>query len=120
MKKWFDLIKAEFNVDINEEFVNKVRQEENLFEEDWGYLLGAIYKDIFNVKSFTIMSMYIKKEHRNLGNLKILLDFADRRAKEEGCKYISLGQGLAFKEKRFYSVLKRLGYNKVEAVRKEL
>lgn len=120
MDKWFNLIKEEFKVDINEELVSTVRQEENLFEEDWGYLLGYVGKDIFNVKTFTILSIYIKKIHRSLNNFKILLDFAEKRAKEEDCKYISLGQGFAFKEEKFYNVLDRFGYSKVEAVRKDL
>lgn len=118
--KWFKLIKEEFNVDINEEFVNTVCQEENLLEKEWGYVLGCIHKDIFNVKMFVIMSIYIKKEDRCTKNFKILMDFAEIRAKEEGCKYISAGQGFDKKQNSLYRVLNRLGYNKIEAVRKEL
>jgi len=120
LKDWFELIKEEFEVDINEEFVHLVLQEENFFNNEWGYLLGNVFIDIFNVKSFVIMSIYIKKEHRCLKNFKKLLDFAEKRANEEGCKYISVGQGFAHKQEKFYNVLNRLGYNKVESVRKEL
>ena len=120
MDKWFKLIREEFDVDINEDLVRLVRTEDNLFEEDWGYLLGMVTSSILNEKVFGIVSMYIKPEYRSLDKFKILLDFAETRAKEEDCKYVSVGQELAYNEKVFYNAIKRLGYNHITSVRKEL
>jgi len=120
MKEWFDLIREEFDVDINEDVVYAIDQPENVLEEDWGYLLGFISYSILNEKYFSILSMYVKKEYRSLSKFKVLLDFAERRAREEDCKYVCAGQELAYNEKVFYNALNKLGFNKITLVRKEL
>lgn len=64
--------------------------------------------------------MYIRPEYR--GDIKLfkkIIDIMEQAAKENNCKYVTIGSNIGYRDDKLLSLLSRFGY-KTDTVKKEI
>lgn len=64
--------------------------------------------------------MYIKPEYRgNMGLLQELIQIMEKAAKENSCKYVTIGANIGYRDDKFIKILSHFGF-KPDTVKKEV
>lgn len=126
--KWTELAQKELNCfnDLNGtvEYINKLDEAGLLHIEELADERGVVaYMFCPDMRGNTLCSelfMYIKPEYR--GNIKLfkeLIDIMERAAKENGCKFVTIGSNIGYRDEKLLQLLSRYGY-KQDTVKKEI
>lgn len=126
--KWAKLAQEELNcfdnLDNTVEYVNKLDEVGLLHFEELSDERGVVaYIFCPDMRGNTICSelfMYIKPEYR--GDIKLfkrIVEIMEQAAKENNCKFVTIGSNIGYRDDKLLSLLSRFGY-KPDTVKKEI
>ena len=126
--KWAKLAQEELNcfdnLDNTVEYVKKLGEADLLHIEELSDERGVVaYMFCPDMRGNMICSelfMYIKPEYR--GDIKLfkrIVEIMEQAAKENSCKFVSIGSNIGYRDDKLLSLLSRFGY-KPDTVKKEI
>ena len=126
--KWAKLAQEELNcfdnLDNTVEYVKKLDEAGLLHAEELSDERGVVaYIFCPDMRGNTICSelfMYIKPEYR--GDIKLfkrIVEIMEQAAKENNCKFVTIGSNIGYRDDKLLSLLSRFGY-KPDTVKKEI
>lgn len=126
--KWAKLAQEELNcfdnLDNTVEYVKKLGEADLLHIEELSDERGVVaYMFCPDMRGNMICSelfMYIKPEYR--GDIKLfkrVVEIMEQAAKENNCKFVTIGSNIGYRDDKLLSLLSRFGY-KPDTVKKEI
>lgn len=126
--KWAKLAQEELNcfdnLDDTVEYVKKLGEADLLHIEELSDERGVVaYMFCPDMRGNMICSelfMYIKPEYR--GDIKLfkrIVEIMEQAAKENNCKFVTIGSNIGYRDDKLLSLLSRFGY-KPDTVKKEI
>lgn len=126
--KWAKIAQDELNcfddLDDTVAYVNKLAEMNMLKVEELSDERGVVaYMIVPDFKGSLLCSelfMYIKPEYR--GDIKLLnevIKVMEEAAKENSCKFVTIGANIGYRDEKFLKILSRYGY-KPDTVKKEI
>ena len=126
--KWAKLAQEELNcfdnLDNTVEYVKKLDEADLLHIEELSDERGVVaYMFCPDMRGNMICSelfMYIKPEYR--GDIKLfkrIVEIMEQAAKENNCKFVTIGSNIGYRDDKLLSLLSRFGY-KPDTVKKEI
>lgn len=126
--KWAKLAQEELNcfdnLDNTVEYVKKLGEADLLHIEELSDERGVVaYMFCPDMRGNMICSelfMYIKPEYR--GDIKLfkrIVEIMEQAAKENNCKFVTIGSNIGYRDDKLLSLLSRFGY-KPDTVKKEI
>lgn len=126
--KWAKLAQEELNcfdnLDNTVEYVKKLGEADLLRIEELSDERGVVaYMFCPDMRGNMICSelfMYIKPEYR--GDIKLfkrIVEIMEQAAKENNCKFVTIGSNIGYRDDKLLSLLSRFGY-KPDTVKKEI
>ena len=109
IKYWVDCMNndLDMNLDINR-IVNSNMKIVSF--KDIGVFGYETYIDFMGNKVFSEQVVYLKPEHRNYKNFKILLKLLENKAKEEKCNLIYIGSVNGYNDNGVLRLYRKCGY----------
>ena len=126
--KWAKLAQEELNcfdnLDNTVEYVKKLGEADLLHIEELSDERGVVaYMFCPDMRGNMICSelfMYIKPKYR--GDIKLfkrIVEIMEQAAKENNCKFVTIGSNIGYRDDKLLSLLSRFGY-KPDTVKKEI
>lgn len=126
--KWAKLAQDELkcfeNLDNTVDYVTRLADMNMLkveeLSDDRGVVAYMIVPDFRGNMLCSELFMYIKPEYR--GNMKLfneVIKIMEQAAKENGCKFVTIGANIGFRDDKLLRILSHYGY-KPDTVKKEI
>ena len=126
--KWAKLAQDELkcfnNLDDTVDYVTRLADMNMLkveeLSDERGVVAYMIVPDFRGNMLCSELFMYIKPEYR--GNMKLfneVIKIMEQAAKENGCKFVTIGANIGFRDDKLLRILSRYGY-KPDTVKKEI
>lgn len=126
--KWAKIAQDELdcfnNLDATVDYVNKLAEANLLRAEELSDERGVVaYMFVPDFRGNMLCSelfMYIKPEYR--GNIRLLgevIKIMEQAAKENGCKFVTIGANIGYRDDKLLRILSHYGY-KPDTVKKEI
>lgn len=126
--KWIQAAQDELDCfdDVNEtfEYVNSFAQSGMLhikeLDNDRGVVAYVFCPDFRGNMICSELFMYVRPEYRgSIKTFKKVIDTMEQAAKENNCKFISIGSNIGYRDDKVLKLLSHFGY-KVDTVKKEI
>lgn len=87
---------------------------------DKGVISFIITEDFRGQLMGSEVFFYVRPEHRgSIKTFKKLIDVMENTAKEDGCKYVTFGSNIGYRDDKLLSLLSRFDYT-IDTVKKEI